>query len=64
MQPCTHHNDTHVLIDEQGIAVVSGTLEDVEEQALWLLAQGFEKWEVRVIDATPVWNWETVDWGD
>lgn len=64
MQACSHHNDTHVLIDEQGVAVVSGSLQDVEEQALWLLSHGYEKWEVREIEAAPTWAWETVDWGD
>ncbi len=57
-----HANDTHVLIDATGTAILSGTQEQIELEALALIAEGIENVSIRTIDDMPVWNWTMIDW--
>ena len=59
-----HANDTHVLIDEHGVAVLSGSERHMEEELKALKALGHEKIAMRPIDEKGNWAWEMVDWGD
>lgn len=59
-----HANDTHVLIDEHGVAVLSGTKAQMEDELKALKALGHERIDIRPIDGHENWAWEMVDWGD
>ncbi len=59
-----HANDTHVLIDASGTAILSGTQEQVELEALALTAEGVSCFSIRTIDDIQHWDWTSVDWGD
>jgi hypothetical protein len=60
----THSHDTHVLIDEHGVAVLSGTEREMTDELVALKALGHERVAVRPIDEAGNWAWELVDWGD
>lgn len=59
-----HIHDTHVLIDERGTAVLSGSKEQMEDEEAALRAVGVRNIEVRTIDLQGNWDWTSVDWGD
>lgn len=59
-----HANDTHVLIDALGTAVMSGTLETIEFELAALLEQGIWDVEIRTIGGEEYWDWTMIDWGD
>ena len=59
-----HANDTHVLVDGTGTAVLSGSLEYIEREALALALAGVEHISVRAIDGLGNWDWTEQDWGD
>lgn len=59
-----HANDTHVLVDATGTAVMSGSLEQMEREALALLLDGIRNISIRTIDGTEHWDWKMMDWGD
>ncbi len=59
-----HANDTHVLIDASGTAILSGTQEQVELEALALASEGVSCFSIRTIDDIQHWDWTSVDWGD
>jgi hypothetical protein len=59
-----HANDTHVLIDEQGVAVLSGSEAEMREYADEMLRLGHTQHCIRTIDEHAYWDWSFVDWGD
>lgn len=59
-----HANDTHVLVDASGTAVMSGTLAEIEREAAALVGEGVRDISIRTIDDVGVWDWTQVDWGD
>lgn len=59
-----HANDTHVLVDASGTAVMSGTLAEMEWEALALISEGVRDISIRTIDDRGHWDWSVVDWGD
>ena len=60
----THADDTHVLVDATGTAVMSGSLELIEREALALMNEGVTDISIRTIDDMGYWDWTMVDWGD
>jgi len=59
-----HARDTHVLVDGTGTAVMSGTLEQMETEAIALAEEGVRNISIRTIDDAGHWDWTMVDWGD
>ena len=59
-----HANDTHVLVDGTGTAVMSGTLEEMEREALALIDEGVQNISIRTINDMGHWDWTMIDWGD
>lgn len=59
----THANDTHVLVDASGTAVMSGSLEQIEREALALILEGVRNISIRTIDDAGHWDWTMIDWG-
>jgi len=59
-----HANDTHVLVDGTGTAVLSGPLEFIEREAIALMETGIRDISIRTIDDAGHWDWTNVDWGD
>lgn len=62
-QLITHKHDTHVLVDDKGTAVLSGSEAEMRNYERMTRSLGGEC-EVRKIDAKPEWRWEGMDWGD
>jgi len=54
---------THQLIDEQGIAVLSGSQSQMEAELAALIELGYTSCHIEPIAALE-WHWESVDWGD
>ena len=59
-----HAQDTHVLVDGTGTAVMSGSLEYIEREAAALIDAGVRDISIRTIDDAGHWDWTMVDWGD
>lgn len=57
-------NDTHVLVDATGVAVMSGSLEQMEREVLALMLEGVRDISIRTIDGAEYWDWKMMDWGD
>lgn len=62
-QIITHKHDTHVLVDDTGVAVLSGSESEMRQYEAATKKLGGEC-EVRKIDAVPEWKWDMMDWGD
>lgn len=60
----THAHDTHVLIDDRGIAVFTGGRQAMEDYATSIRANGGECEVQKIDDLRPDWHWETLNWGD
>jgi hypothetical protein len=58
-----HPQDTHVIVDQSGTAVMSGSEELMREYAASARAMGCEC-ELRTIDDPGSWDWTQQDWGD
>lgn len=59
-----HAHDTHVLIDETGTAVLSGSEPEMRAAEAELFALGHDRIAVRRIDEPGNWDWTAKDWGD
>jgi len=54
---------THQLIDETGIAVLSGSQEAMEAELAALIELGYTSCHIEPIAALG-WHWESMGWGD